>query len=215
MNDMSPAIVPKSDQISADDLLSGPRTFKILGVSIKPGTEQPVEIAIEGERPWRPCKGMSRILVAAWGPDASKYTGRSVTLYRDPTIKWGGMEVGGIRISHMSNIDSTMTTALTMTKGSKKPFTVKPLATQAAAPATTTAAATPPAEPPALTGETSDFADTLENDIDTAIDARALAELFNATIKGEPWGALRAADPARAKMLKDKATAKIAELKAV
>ena len=207
--DMSPAIVPKSDQISADDLLSGPRTFKILGVSIKPGTEQPVEIAIEGERPWRPCKGMSRILVAAWGPDASKYTGRSVTLFRDPTIKWGGLEVGGIRISHMSDIDGSMTTALTMTKGSKKAFTVKPLAT----PAATKPATPPPADSPALTGETSDFADMLENDIDTAIDAKAIAELFNETIKGEPWGALRAADPARAKMLKDKATEKIAALK--
>lgn len=129
--DMTPAITPKSDQVNADDFVSGPRTFKIEGVSIKAGQEQPVEIALVGSKPWRPCKSMSRVLVAAWGPDAKQYIGRSVTLYRDPTVKWGGLEVGGIRVSHLSHIDTTMTMALTATKGSRKPFTVKPLATQA------------------------------------------------------------------------------------
>jgi hypothetical protein len=37
------------------------------------------------------------------------------------------MEVGGIRISHMSDIGETMTMALTVTRANKKPFTVKPL----------------------------------------------------------------------------------------
>ncbi|WP_230683990.1 hypothetical protein, partial [Streptococcus pneumoniae] len=39
--------------------------------------------------------------------------------------------VGGIRISHMTDIDSAMTMALTATKGSRKPFTVKPLIVKA------------------------------------------------------------------------------------
>lgn len=129
MNDMSQAIIPKADQISADDLLSGPLTIQITSVSIRPGTEQPVSInfADDGGRPWKPCKSMSRVLVAAWGPDANVYIGRSATLYRDPSVKWGGMEVGGIRVSHLSDIKSSMVLALTATKGSKKPFTVKPL----------------------------------------------------------------------------------------
>jgi hypothetical protein len=71
---------------------------------------------------------MSRVLVAAWGADANKYVGRSLTLYRDPTVKWAGMEVGGIRISHMSHIERDMVMALTATKGQRKPFMVKPLA---------------------------------------------------------------------------------------
>lgn len=130
MNDMSQAIIPKADQISADDLLSGPLTIRIESVSIRPGTEQPVSIGFYGDggRPWKPCKSMSRVLVAAWGPDANRYIGRSVTLYRDASIKWGGMEVGGIRVSHLSDIKAVMVLALTATKGSKKPFTVKPLA---------------------------------------------------------------------------------------
>lgn len=42
-------------------------------------------------------------------------------------MKWGGLEVGGIRISHMSHIDKPVTIALTATRGNKKPVTVKPL----------------------------------------------------------------------------------------
>lgn len=132
MNDMSKVIVPKSDQINADDLISGPITITIKGVDIRPGTEQPVSIFFEGDngKPWRPCKSMSRVLVAAWGADAKQYAGRSVTLYRDPKVKWGGMEVGGIRISHLSHIDRDMVMALTATKGKRAPHTVKPLKQQ-------------------------------------------------------------------------------------
>ena len=128
MNDMSSVIVPKSDQISADDFIPGPRTFTIEGVSINPGTEQPVNIKLVGEqRAWRPCKSMSRCLVAAWGPDANAYIGRSVTLYRDPKVKWGGLEVGGIRISHMSHIERDMVMSLTATKGKRAPHKVSVL----------------------------------------------------------------------------------------
>lgn len=132
MNDMSKVIVPKSDQINTDDLISGPLTITITGVDIRPGTEQPVSIYFEGDngKPWRPCKSMSRVLVAAWGADAKQYVGRSVTLYRDPKVKWGGMEVGGIRVSHLSHIDRDMVMALTATKGKRAPHTVKPLKQQ-------------------------------------------------------------------------------------
>lgn len=129
MNDMSQVIIAKSDQLNGDDLISGPITVKISSVKITAGTEQPVAIHYEGDngKPWKCCKSMSRVLVSAWGPDASKYVGKSVTLYRDPTVKWGGMEVGGIRISHMSDIERDMVIALTATRGNKKPFTVKTL----------------------------------------------------------------------------------------
>jgi len=131
MNDMTPIIQPKSDQINADDLISGPRTFTIDTVDIRGGTEQPVSIRLVGEdRVWRPCKSMSRVLVAAWGADANQYRGRSVTLYRDPKVKWAGLEVGGIRISHLSHIERDMVMALTATKGKRAPHTVKPLKQQ-------------------------------------------------------------------------------------
>ncbi|MCQ8277964.1 hypothetical protein NFI95_05830 [Acetobacteraceae bacterium KSS8] len=128
MNDMSSVIVPKSDQINADDLIAGPRTVTITSVSIKPGTEQPVAISLEGDRKvYRPCKSMARVLVANWGADASQYVGRSMTLYRDPGVLWGGMAVGGIRISHMSHMARDAVMPLTEKKGSRKLFTVKVL----------------------------------------------------------------------------------------
>ena len=128
-DDMAPSIVPKSDQLNADDLLTGPITIKVTGVTIHGGQEQPVAISYEGDhgKPYKACKSMCRVLVSAWGADSSKYVGRSLTLYCDPKVKWGGMEVGGIRISHMSHIDSAITMALTVTRANKKPFTVKPL----------------------------------------------------------------------------------------
>jgi len=128
MSDMSAVIVPKSDQINAEDFLAGPSVFTIADVSINPGTEQPVSIRLDGEkRVWRPCKSMSRVLVAAWGPDASQYAGRSVRLFCDPNVTWAGMKVGGIRISHLSHIEREMVIALTATKGKKVMATIKPL----------------------------------------------------------------------------------------
>lgn len=141
MNDMSAVIVPKSDQLNAEDFLAGPQVFAIADVAISPGTEQPVSIRLDGQkRVWRPCKSMSRCLVAAWGPDARQYMGRSVRLFCDPNVTWGGMKVGGIRISHMSHIEREMVIALTATKGKKVMATIKPLVIEQAKPATDNAA---------------------------------------------------------------------------
>ena len=131
--DMKQVIVAKSDQLNADDLLSGPITIKITAVNVKGGQEQPVSISYEGDngKPYKPCKSMCRVLVTAWGADSAVYVGRSMTLYCDPKVKWGGMEVGGIRISHMTNIADTMTMALTVTRANKKPFIVQPLVNNA------------------------------------------------------------------------------------
>lgn len=133
MNDMRSVIIPKSDQLNADDLLAGPKTITITEVKIRPGTEQPVSIFYEGDggKPYKCCKSMARVLVHCWGPDANNYVGRSMTLYCDPKVLWGGLAVGGIRISHMTDISGAQTMALTITKGSKKPFTVKPLTLEA------------------------------------------------------------------------------------
>lgn len=141
--DMHQTIIPKSDQLNADDLIGREMTIKITGVTITPG-EQPVAIHFDGDngKPYKACKSMCRVMVTAWGPDSKKYVGRSMTLYRDPKVKWGGMEVGGIRISHMSDIPDDMTMALTVTRSNKKPFTVRPLEHAAARPTL------PPAAPP-------------------------------------------------------------------
>lgn len=133
MTDMSVTIIPKSDQLNADDLLAGPRTIAIIHVVISPGIEQPVDVHFDGDggKPFRPSKSMRRVMVAAWGTEPAAYVGKRMTLYRDPSVTWGGMEVGGIRISHMSHLDAPMTMALTATKKARKPFTVQPLPPEA------------------------------------------------------------------------------------
>lgn len=125
---LSESIVPKSDQLNAEDLLAGPRTVTIERVTA--GTsEQPVNVHLVETpgRPYRPSKTMRRVMVACWGPDAAVYVGRRMTLYRDPAVKFGGMAVGGIKISHLSNIDKRTTLALTETRGKRAPHVVEPL----------------------------------------------------------------------------------------
>jgi hypothetical protein len=125
---LSTTIAPKSDQTNADDLLAGPRTIKITEVKVVSG-EQPVVIHYEGDngRPYKPGKSMRRALVAMWGGEGAAYVGRRLTLYADPAVKFGGVAVGGIRISHASDINGTMHLMLTETRGKKKPFTIEPL----------------------------------------------------------------------------------------
>lgn len=129
MNDMSATIIPKSDQLNSDDLISGPRTVTVSKVNITVEAEQPVAVFYDEDpaKPFKLCKSMRRVLVTCWGPDANAYVGRKMTLYRDPAVKFGGLAVGGIRISHLSHIERDMTMALTESRANRKPFTVKPL----------------------------------------------------------------------------------------
>lgn len=130
MVDMLKTIEPKTDQLNADSLIGGPITVTIIGVRGNDGApDQPVSISYQGDdgKPYKPCKSMRRVMVQVWGADAKQYVGRSMTLYCDPEVQFGGMKVGGIRISHMSHIDKPVTMALTATKSKRKPFTVQPL----------------------------------------------------------------------------------------
>ncbi len=128
MNTMADVTQPKSDQINADDLISGPMTVTITAVKIKAGEDQPIAMSLSGTpKVYRPCKSMARVFMAAWGADANVYVGRTITLYRDPKVKWGGLEVGGIRISHMTDIDKDMVMMLTQTRAQRAPHKVKPL----------------------------------------------------------------------------------------
>lgn len=129
MTDILSTVAPKSEQINFDDFSNGRTlTIKITKVSGKSG-DQPICISYENDngKPYYPCKSMRRVLIHNWGGNAADYVGRYLTLYGDPDIKFGGLAVGGIRISNMSHISKEVTMALTATKASRKPFTVKPL----------------------------------------------------------------------------------------
>lgn len=127
--DLTESIAPKSDQLNADDLIAGPVTVTISEVR-KGSDEQPVDVhLIEFPgRAYRPSKSMRRVMVMAWGAEASAYAGRRLTLVRNPEITFGRDKVGGIEIAALSHIDKPLTVALTATRGRRKNFTVQPLA---------------------------------------------------------------------------------------
>ena len=122
------SIVPKSDQLNADSLLAGPITVQIESVKAGDSKEQPVSIGIGKEhQPYKPCKSMRRVLIAAWGDQGKEWVGKSMTLYCDPEVSFGGVKVGGIRISHLSHMESDREFMLTRAKGKKSGFSVRKL----------------------------------------------------------------------------------------
>ena len=126
--DISETTAPRSDQLNYDDVSVATVTVTVSDVR-KGSIEQPVEIHLTEfpGRPYKPGKSMRRVLVAAWGSDSTAYTGRKITLYGDPSIRFGKDEVGGIRISHLSHIEKPLTVSLTITRGRRAPFVVQPL----------------------------------------------------------------------------------------
>lgn len=124
--DLRDTIEPKSDQLNADDLIAGPLTVRVEDVRRGTG-EQPIDVLISGHRPYRPCKSMRRVLIAIWGDDGKSWIGNSMTLYCDPSVRFGGVAVGGIRISHMTGIDKPVDLMLTTTRAKRSLYTVQPL----------------------------------------------------------------------------------------
>lgn len=129
VTDLRTTIVPKSDQLNAEQLLGGPITITVTDVAVGSGDEQPVTVHYEGEagRPYKPCKTMRKVLIFAWGADGTQWPGKSMTLYCDVNVKFGGEAVGGIRISHLSDIPSRMKVSLTATRGKKALYEIEPL----------------------------------------------------------------------------------------
>jgi hypothetical protein len=126
-DELRASIVPKSDQLNADDMLAGPIVVTIQNVR-RGAKDQPVVVDIDGgHQPYKPCKSMRRVMIAAWGDEAKDWHGQSMRLYNDPSIKFGGVKVGGIRISHMTGLNGRMSLMLTTTRSRRAEFIVEPL----------------------------------------------------------------------------------------
>lgn len=70
---------------------------------------------------------MRRVMVQVWGKDGKSYIGRSMEIYLNPEVTFGGEKVGGIRISRMSHMDKPKTLVLTASRAKRRPYTVNPL----------------------------------------------------------------------------------------
>lgn len=127
--DVTKAIAPKSDQLNADDLITGPRTIKIRDVEVKATADQPIFVYFDGDdnKPWKPSKTAARCLASIWGANAAQWVGLSCTIYNDPTVTWAGAAVGGVRVSHMEGLDKPRQLQLTKTRGKKSAVTIQPI----------------------------------------------------------------------------------------
>lgn len=129
MNDvtqLADTIKPKSDQLNADDLLTGPITVTITNVS-RGSKDQPVSVSINGYMPFKPCKTMRRVLIKLWGDNGKDWVGRSMTLFCNPDVTWAGVAVGGVRISHLSHIQGRQSLMVTMNRSRRSECIIEPL----------------------------------------------------------------------------------------
>lgn len=124
--DISYALQAKSDQLNALDIMGNDIVIRIRGVKTSDG-DQPVQVYFDGDnnRPWKPSKGMLRILAAAWGNDAALWTGKYAKIYCEPSVRFGGKEVGGIRIRELSDIDERgLVLTLALNRQQRTPYHV-------------------------------------------------------------------------------------------
>jgi hypothetical protein len=108
MADVRGTLEAKSDQLNATDIMGIDLVIRIRDVQVGSGKEQPVSVYFDGDnnRPWKPSKGMRRVLAAGWGWESNDWINKFVKLHFDNSVKYASKEVGGIRVKAMSHIDS-------------------------------------------------------------------------------------------------------------
>lgn len=129
--DISQLITPDSDEMVAADLIgSPPQVFTIAEVTetVREKGKRVANIRLEGfPRPWRPGKGMSRVMADNWGRETQGWIGKQVELYGDPDVFFGAEKTGGVRISRLSHISAPKTTRINPRSGRNSSWTVQPL----------------------------------------------------------------------------------------
>ena len=126
---LSDTLKTKTDQLNFDDLaLSGPKIINITKAVLKE-SDQPLALSYKDDKgkPYKPGKAMRFVLHALWGDDEQKFVGRSLKVYPDPTITFGKVEVGGIRISDMTDIKGDCVVMITVGRGRKIEHHIKKL----------------------------------------------------------------------------------------
>jgi hypothetical protein len=126
MPDISHTITAKSDQLNAGDL-AAPVVVEVRAVRVV-NEEQPVHVELVGPyQPWKPCKGMRRLLAQSWGTNTDTWIGHRVELYCDRSVTWAGQAVGGIRVSAISGIEKPLRYVMRTSKKGTTTYEVRPL----------------------------------------------------------------------------------------
>jgi len=131
ISDLSDTIIAKSDQLNAEDLITGDRVLKVTNVvRYSHNGEQSFYLNYDGDdgRPYKPCLTMRRMIQALWGKDGRSYINGLIQVYLDPDVDYGKQKgCGGIRINGVSGIDSPKDVTLTVRRGIKKTYRVNQL----------------------------------------------------------------------------------------
>ncbi|MCC3277494.1 hypothetical protein LJ753_16645 [Arthrobacter sp. zg-Y20] len=127
--DISQALVAKSDQLNASDLTGAPIVATIQAVR-KGDAAKPVIVDLAGMdgRPWKPSKGMLRVIANGWGTESDVWVGRSVKLINNPEVIYAGEKVGGVEVTAMSHLDKPFTIPVRISQKKVKQHTVEVLA---------------------------------------------------------------------------------------
>ncbi|MEV8149919.1 hypothetical protein AB0O52_17460 [Arthrobacter sp. NPDC080073] len=127
--DISKALVAKSDQLNASDLTGAPIVATIAAVR-RGDAVKPVIIDLVGMdgRPWKPSKGMLRVIAHAWGTESDTWIGRLVKLANNPEVIYAGVKMGGVEVIAMSHIAADFTIPVRLNSKQVKQHHVEVLA---------------------------------------------------------------------------------------
>lgn len=127
--DISKALVAKSDMLNASDLSGAPIVATIEAVR-QGDAAKPVIVELVGMkgRPWKPSKGMLRVIAHAWGVESDAWVGRLVKLVNNPEVIYAGEKVGGVEVIAMSHIAADFTIPVRISQKKVKQHTVTVLA---------------------------------------------------------------------------------------
>jgi len=133
--DISKALVAKSDQLNASDLTGAPIVATIEAVR-RGDAVKPVIVDLVGMdgRPWKPSKGMLRVIAHAWGTESDAWVGRLVKLVNNPEVVYAGEAVGGVEVVAMSHIPNAFTIPVRISQKKVKQHHVDVLAEPATEP---------------------------------------------------------------------------------
>lgn len=132
VNNLASTIIPKSDQMNFEDVQTNKIKSVIIGVRAG-SKEQPVFIDLEGYegRPYKPCKTQRQVIIAGWGLNGHEWVGRTIEIYGDPTVIYGGVQVGGIKVSGISHIETDFSIMVTKSRGKRVEHRVRRLSVSA------------------------------------------------------------------------------------
>jgi hypothetical protein len=118
-----------ANQLNAADIASGAVTVRVTSVKNNKSADgkQPIAVHIDGGyKPWMPCLTVRRLLIKAWG-NPKTWPGRRATLYNDPEVTYGKDKTGGIRVSHLSDIQRPVKVTLPVRRGVYVEYTILPM----------------------------------------------------------------------------------------